>query len=335
MAFFGQMADVIEWQPDNDRILFFKFKNREIKKGSKLIIHPGQDAIFLYNGKIEGIFRDEGRYDVESQIIPFLSTLKGFKFGFNSGLRAEVLFINTREITDKWGTKNPINLPAQGLPGGMPIRAYGTFSCKVSDYQVLIDKIAGIRETYSLDDVRERIMGNLDQLLMKHIAAEGKDMFHLQTSAAEIGSGIRSDLDYQMEKIGIAITDFTIANVSYPEEIQNMAQKVAAQSMIGGNMNTYQQVAFADSMRDGRSAGSMAGNMAGIMAGMTMGKRMADQLTPETSADHSAPQTSATQAAAPNSNDSMNAGKAPNFCPNCGQKITSGRFCPNCGQKLY
>ena len=84
--------------------------NDEIKKGSKLIIRQGQDAIFMYNGKIEGIFKDEGSFDIESQIIPFLSTLKGFKFGFNSGVRAEVLFVNTKEFTERWGTKNPISV---------------------------------------------------------------------------------------------------------------------------------------------------------------------------------------------------------------------------------
>ena len=66
----------------------------------------------MYNGKVEGIFEDEGSFDIESDIIPFLSTLKGFKFGFNSGIRAEVLFINTKEFTVKWGTKNAINIPA-------------------------------------------------------------------------------------------------------------------------------------------------------------------------------------------------------------------------------
>ena len=74
-----------------------KWTNKEIKKGSRLIIRPGQDAIFLYNGNIEGIFKEEGEFDIDSQIIPFLSTLKGFKFGFNSGMRAEVLFVNTKE----------------------------------------------------------------------------------------------------------------------------------------------------------------------------------------------------------------------------------------------
>ena len=59
----------------------------------------------MYNGRIEGIFREEGNFDVSSDIIPFLSTLKSFTFGFNTPLRAEVLFINTKEFTVKWGTK--------------------------------------------------------------------------------------------------------------------------------------------------------------------------------------------------------------------------------------
>lgn len=79
--FKGQFANVVEWEEYRDDIIFWKWTNREIKKGSKLIIRAYQDAIFMYNGKIEGIFKDEGSFDIESQIIPFLSTLKGFKFG--------------------------------------------------------------------------------------------------------------------------------------------------------------------------------------------------------------------------------------------------------------
>ena len=96
MGFFGkELANVVEWNESRDNVLFWKWENSEIKKGSRLVVRPGQDAIFLYNGKVEGVCKEEGSFDIESQIIPFLSTLKGFKFGFNSGLRAEVLFINT------------------------------------------------------------------------------------------------------------------------------------------------------------------------------------------------------------------------------------------------
>ena len=93
------------------------WKNQEIKKGSRLIIRPGQDAIFLHNGKIEGTFQDEGTYEIETEILPFLTTLSSFKFGFNAPLRAEVLFVNQKEFLIRWGTKNPIMIPAKELEG--------------------------------------------------------------------------------------------------------------------------------------------------------------------------------------------------------------------------
>ena len=67
-------------------------------RDSKLIIRPGQDAIFMYNGKIEGIFEDEGTYEVSSEIVSFLINLKRIQVCFDSGIRAEVLFINTKNL---------------------------------------------------------------------------------------------------------------------------------------------------------------------------------------------------------------------------------------------
>lgn len=271
--FSNQFSNVIEWEEFRDDMLFWKWDNKEIKKGSRLIVRMGQDAIFMYNGKIEGIFKDEGSFDIESQIVPFLSTLKGFKFGFNSGIRAEVLFVNTKELTVKWGTKNAINIPSPNLPGGMPIKSFGTFCCKVSDYEVLIDKIAGVKKQFTIDDVKERIMSMLDQVIMKWIVREGKDLFNLQANAYEISKGIQEDLDMEMEKIGIAITNFSISSVSYPKEIQDMANKAASQSMIG-DINKYTQVAMADSLSKGNSGGSVAGDMAGLQVGMMMGQQI-------------------------------------------------------------
>ena len=317
--FGGQFANVVEWQEYRDDMLFWKWSNNEIKKGSRLVIRPGQDAIFLYNGKVEGIFRDEGSYDIESAIIPFLSTLKGFKFGFNSGLRAEVLFINTKEILVKWGTKSPVMIPAPGLPGGMPIRAFGTFTCKVADYDALIEKVAGIKQQYSVEDVRERIVGMLDQLLMKWISREGKDLFNLQVNGDAIGRGIQEDLDMEMSKIGISIASFAISSFNYPEEIQKMAEKAAAQSMIG-DVGRFQQIAMGEAMARG-NGGGMASDMAGMAMGMAMGQQMASQMAQNVNS-------------AQNSNPGASGGAAPNFCPKCGTKTNGANFCPNCGQKL-
>lgn len=323
MGFFSkEFSNVVEWKENQPEVLFWKWNNAEIKKGTVLIIRPGQDAIFLYNGRVEGIFTDEGQFDIESQIIPFLSTLKGFKFGFNSGLRAEVLFINTKEVLCKWGTKNAINLPAAGLPGGMPIRAFGTFNCRVADTMTVIDKLAGIRQMYTVSDVKERIVASLDQLLMSWISKEGHDMFNLQADARSIAKGIESDLDMDMRKVGIGITDFKIESFSYPEEVKKMQEKAAAQSMVG-DVNRYQQLAAANSMEKGGGSGAgIAGQMVGMQMGMAMGQQMVNQMN-------------AGQQNAAAGNAGTLPTVSPKFCPNCGTATTGSKFCGNCGTQLF
>ena len=317
--FSNQLSNVVEWNETREGVLFYKWQNQEIKKGSKLIIRPGQDAIFMYNGVVEGIFEDEGSFDIESDIIPFLTTLKSFKFGFNTPLRAEILFINTKELLVKWGTKNAINLPAPGLPGGMPIRAFGTFNCRIVEHAVVIDKLAGIRQTYTVDDVKERIIASLDQLLMSWIAKEGRDMFNLQADARNIAKGIESDLDMDMRKLGIGITDFTIESFSYPEEIKKMQEKAAAQSMVG-DMNKYTQMAAADGMGKGHAGSGVASDMVNLQMGMALGQQMVNQMNRNQN-------TAGTGMNAAN-------GAAPKFCPNCGTPTSGTKFCGNCGNQL-
>ena len=323
-----QLSNVVEWSDQREGQLFWKWQNDEIKKGSVLFIRPGQDAIFLYNGKCEGIFEDEGKYDIESQIIPFLSTLKGFKFGFNSGLRSEVLFINTLEQVVKWGTKNSINLPAPGLKGGMPIRAFGTFNCKIVDRDALIDKLAGIHQLYTIEDVKEPIIASLDQLLMAWIAKEGHDMFNLQVDARNIAEGIRGELDAEMREYGIGITKFTIESFNYPEEIRKMQETAAAQSMVE-DVNKYAQFAMADSMKNGK--GGNGGGMAADMVSMQMGMAMGQQMVQQMNMGYAQPMMQQPQMQQPQMQAATPGAK---FCPNCGTPTNGAKFCSNCGTQL-
>ena len=121
---------------------------------------------------------------------------------------------------------------------------------------------------------------------------------------------------------------------SYPEEIQNMITKNAAQSMVG-DVGRYQQLTMTDAMAEGKlSGGSMTGDMAGMMMGMQIAGQMVNQMN---------------QSINPQNNQNINGqsmqtgiptpvtggnGIVPNFCPNCGAKTNGANFCSNCGQKL-
>ena len=187
----------------------------------------------------------------------------------------------------------------------------------------LIDKIAGVKDSYLVEDVKLRIIALLDQLLMKWIVKEGKDMFNLQANSFDISNGIRTDLDMQLFDTGITITGFNVMSFNYPDEIQQMINRTASTNMIG-DMGRYQQTVMTDGIASGRvHGGGMAADMAGMMMGMNMANQMMQNMN----------QTNPADSAQPNSQFVTN-GKKPNFCPNCGQKTGDANFCPNCGQKL-
>lgn len=178
----------------------------------------------------------------------------------------------------------------------------------------------------------------LNQLLLRWIVREGKDMFNIQANAVEISQGILGELNTEMQKIGLAATSFQIDSVSYPEEVQKMVTKVASQSMVG-DMGRYQQMAMIDAMTNTSNNGggnNMATDMASMQMGMMMGQQMVNQMQSAMQQNNQNMQGQVQNSAPAPQNQAAGqaSGTIPNFCPNCGQKTEGSKFCPNCGQKL-
>ena len=178
-------------------------------------------------------------------------------------------------------------------------------------------------------------MSMLDQTLMRWIVREGKDIFNLQANAYEISKGIQSDLDMEMQKIGIGITNFAISSVSYPKEIQEMATKAASQSMVN-DMDKYTKIAMADSIgkNSGGRGSNIAADMAGMQVGMMMGQQMANQMA-QTQNNNQQQNINQNQNNNQQPVNPQGGGNVAKFCPNCGTPNNAGsNFCPNCGTKL-
>ena len=108
----GEFVDIIEWLDDSSDTIVYRFQryNNEIKDNAQLIVRESQVAVFVDQGRVADVFVP-GRYTLNTDNLPILTTLRGWKFGLESAYKAEVYFVNTRTFTDqKWGTKNPIML---------------------------------------------------------------------------------------------------------------------------------------------------------------------------------------------------------------------------------
>src|SRR6516165_10600101 len=88
----GELIDIIEWtEPSGSQLLAYRFPryNNEIKMGAKLTVREGQAAVFVNEGQIADVYKP-GMFTLQTENMPILSTLKGWKYGFNSPFKAEV-----------------------------------------------------------------------------------------------------------------------------------------------------------------------------------------------------------------------------------------------------
>src|SRR5574344_2648789 len=130
----GEFIDIIEWIDDSNDTMVYRFERyqNEIKNGAKLTVREGQVAVFINEGQLADVFQP-GMYTLNTQNLPILATLKGWKYGFNSPFKAEVYFVSTKQFVDlKWGTPNPVMLRDPEF-GPIRIRAFGNYSIQVTD----------------------------------------------------------------------------------------------------------------------------------------------------------------------------------------------------------
>jgi membrane protease subunit (stomatin/prohibitin family) len=333
MAWLGQGKDTIEWEEFRDDVLFYKWPAKEIKKGARLVIRSGQNAIFYSNGAIEGIFQDEGNFDIVTQITPFLSTLKGvFSLRGDTGLRAEVYFVNAKEPLLPWGTRQRIMIPTPEAPAGIPVGCNGNLTITFRDYVTFIKKVAGVKPTFSLGDVSERIIGVLNPIISECILGGERQigvnaLIALQGNSRTLGKKMAEELDKELMDIGLGVASLNIVSINYPKELQEMAEKMAAQSFVG-DVGKYTAVAMADSF--GKEGGGSPGAQ---MAQMAMGMQMANQMMSNTQQQQPAPQAAPRSAQSePAPAQQQAAPQDGKFCPKC-RKMIASNFCPDCGSQ--
>src|SRR5882672_9262018 len=151
----GEFIDIVEWtEPSGSELLCYRFPryNNEIKMGAQLTVREGQAAAFVNEGQLADVYQP-GRYRLETANMPILSTIKGWKYGFNSPFKAEVYFVSSKQWTDlKWGTQNPIMMRDPEF-GPVRVRAFGTYAMHVSDAGVFLKQLVATDpnlETYEV-----------------------------------------------------------------------------------------------------------------------------------------------------------------------------------------
>src|SRR5258707_3172630 len=222
----AQFIEVIEWLDNTGDTMMYRFPvhDQEIKNGAQLIVRESQAAVFVHEGQIADVF-GPGRYSVEGGNTPILSKLGAWKTGFNSPIKSEVYFVNTKQFTDlKWGTPNPVMMRDSDF-GMVRLRAFGIYSMRVGDPRAFLREVTGTNARFETEDIegqlrRTLVSGFSDALAQSKIAA-----LDLASNYDELGQISRTKLNEEFKSFGLELVKFVIENISLPPEVEAAMDK--------------------------------------------------------------------------------------------------------------
>lgn len=267
----NQLIDIVEWPEETPGVLVHRFERagNEIKRGAKLVVRPGQSAVFVNEGQIADKF-EPGTYSLETKNLPILTTILSLPYGFNSWHKAEVYFIKrTEQLDRKWGTAQPITMRDADF-GPLRIRAFGNYSYRVGMTDNMLQRFVGAKSEFKAEELEKQIQ-------LKSVSEFTDTLGELQIPALdlaaqynEIGERVKQNLQPVMNDMGLELLTFTVGNISLPEEVNAAIDKRGAIGALGG-MQSYQQMKAADALGDMAKNQGTGGTMMGMMLGGNLG----------------------------------------------------------------
>ena len=272
----GELIDIIEWVDDTDDTMAWRFSRpgNEIKNGAQLIVRQSQVAILVDQGRIADVFQP-GRHVLSTSNMPILSSLQGWKYGFDSPFKADVVYLNTRQfIGQKWGTSNPVIVRDTEL-GPVRLRAFGTYAVRVTDSRRFVEELVGTNATFRVDQTAEQLRDLVVAKVSTVLASGSASIYELSSKYAEISSHVQEQVAPQFQQYGLQITQLVIENVSLPPEVEATLDQKTRMSMLG-NLDQYTRLQSADAIRDAaRNPNGAAGAGMAIGVGAAVGQQVA------------------------------------------------------------
>jgi membrane protease subunit (stomatin/prohibitin family) len=208
--------------------------------------------------------------------MPILTTLQHWDHGFQSPFKSEIYFVNTTRFNDqKWGTKNPI-MARDPEFGPVRIRAFGTYSMRVTDPGKFMTEIVGTDGEFTTDEISDQIRNQIVQAASQTLAGSHIPVLDMAANLEDLGKIIATAIAPKVAEYGLSIPEFYVENISLPEEVEKVLDKRTSMG-VAGDLNKYMQFNAAEALGNpATGAGGMMG--AGMAAGMGLG--MAQNMGP-------------------------------------------------------
>lgn len=272
----GELIDIVEWLETSTDAMAWRFDrpDNEIKNGAKLIVRPGQLALFVEQGTVADVFQP-GSHELATKNLPLLSKLRGWKYGFESPFKAEIVFVSTRQFTSlKWGTKTPVMTRDPEL-GAIRLRAYGTYAIRVRDAESFVRELVGANAAFTVSQIADQIRDMVASRFGELLGEKPIPVLQLAANYRELGELATEKLSTELARFGVELTQLVVESIALPDEVAATLDQKTRLGLLGGDLGTYAQLQAADAIRDAARNQGAGGAGAAIGVGLGVAQQLA------------------------------------------------------------
>lgn len=284
---FGECIDIIEWTDNTSDTIVWRFPryNAEIKNSAQLTVRKDQIAVLVNEGRFADIYQP-GRYELTAANMPVLTTFKDRKYGFNSSFKVDIYFVNTKQFLDlRWGTSTPVIIHDPEF-GPIRMRAFGSYCFRIEqDPTKFIRNVAGTDGNFTTGRISRQLRNFVVTKFTDYLGESKIAPHDLAANLNEFSEWLTFSMKDDFSKLGIELTKFLVENISFPEEVQQALNRRTSMSIVG-EVTTYTQMQFADSLKyaaNNPAGGSyLTGDATGAGIGLAMAGQMVSPPAPQT-----------------------------------------------------
>jgi membrane protease subunit (stomatin/prohibitin family) len=321
-----QFIKVIQWNEDGDDVLSYRYpmQDMEIENGGQLTVRESQLALFVNEGRIADVFAP-GLHTLNTRNLPVLTDLMNWSKDFESPFKSDVYFFSTRlQIDQKWGTSEPITTRDKEY-GVLRLRAFGNYAYRIADPSKFFTEVTGTRQAVFAADLEGQLRTTIIARLTAIFAGSEISFVDMAANLGALTDKVTNEVKPYFSGLGLELSQFAIASVSLPEDLQKVMDQRIGVNM-AGDLGRLTQFEAAESLEEAaQNTGGTAGMGVGLGAGAAMAQALMGQATPGQTGPGQARVAPEPAVAAPAAGSK--------FCIECGKPMPErAKFCPECGK---
>lgn len=200
--------DIITWRregikgPNQPLIYIYPQSGDNIKRKKYFAVKDYEKAIFYNKGELVGVLGG-GVYELEKK-----AKIQG----------TEIVWVDTSLVTIQWGVPQSGGIPSKD---GIILGIYGDLKLKISDAKIFYNDIAAGSVVWTVQDLKDWIMGLL-QTSLRDIFKNYKAKEVLLEERKRVITRITSKITEEFLRYGLSLETFNLLGIKPPEGTENL-----------------------------------------------------------------------------------------------------------------